>query len=446
MANFDVSSDAGMHLHKFLLAHPKVGQIRFYMVDYNGVQRARLVTVSRAMDMAADPSTTGGVGTFGPSVACFTGFGSLIMDAFNEHNDHWVPDWTTLRLCAREGEYEGMVYCWAKESGKPEAEWYKKDPRRSLQAVERRARDQFGLDFLVGFEIEFCLLKSLTLDGLIETSHGIYTTDALRQDTFRVLEEAAEHLERQGVKVWGFHPEGGHSMFELSLAPQPPSQAVLDYYYATEVISDIAKRHGYYITRHPDLFDGKATIGQHLNISITDPIRGDQFLAGILARAKSLCAFLLGGYDSYSPRRRPSLGGGALTYGKWKLAPIRQREKGFWEFRVCDALTNACLQLAAIITAGLGGIEEQLELPMKPSFWKSFEPISKEHREECGITEDLPTRLEDSLQILKGEEAWWTERMGCDVLRTYVSIREKEVEMGDKMTENARKRAYVMHV
>jgi hypothetical protein len=89
-------------LDSSLSLHPTFKYIRFHIVDYGNVPRARLVTIQRAREIAANPEETSAMSTASVMLDLNINLGASMLDLPNLEEDHWVPDEDTLRPVAME--------------------------------------------------------------------------------------------------------------------------------------------------------------------------------------------------------------------------------------------------------------------------------------------------------------------------------------------------------
>ncbi len=109
---------------------------------------------------AQNPSDTSLLSSV-PSTSYFqynTGHFDIDQAQYAEH-DHWVPDWGTLKPAKRPNQ--GTVLCWVKEKKEVEGDRFARDPKTILEIKVDRAKNEFGVEFKIGFEIEFHLLDSV---------------------------------------------------------------------------------------------------------------------------------------------------------------------------------------------------------------------------------------------------------------------------------------------
>ena len=328
----------------FLKEHPKIRHIRYVIHDYHNVPRCMLTTASRARTIAQNPNHTSAVTSATSINYCAWNTGHYDLDklAVLANGDHWVPSWETLKCTIRDDQ--AMVLCSIKETKEPEAHWFDRDPRTVLRRLVDRAKDDLGLEFRVGYEIEFQLLKSMDELEAIDCPMVAYGLSAVRDPSFDVVLETVDALEEVEIKVWKYHAEVGKGQFELSLSPSDPITATDNLIHALETIRSVAKKHGMHATLHPKPFETATGIGQHMHVSVNKGEVSDAFLAGLLAHIRAICAVLMGSYDSYGTRTVV----GFLGWSMGRMAPIHRIGESRFEIRLPDGLGNPYLQIASI--------------------------------------------------------------------------------------------------
>lgn len=429
-------------LRTFLQSHPSVKFIRFSVIDYGNVNRTKLLPVSRALGVAADPNGSG-VTFPSPLTSAITNIGELIFDFVNSHEDVYMPDWNTLRQIPQEPAH-AMVFCWIQERIEPESDWLARDPRSVLSRVVKEAKEKFGVDFKVGYEIEFNVLKSMDATSLVPGPATVWPSAITRSPYFKIVEESVLALEENGIPVWAFHGEGGSGTFEISTCPMSPLEAVDALYYSHEVIKTIGAKHGCHVTMHPKPFEKEPSIGQHVHISLSKPEMGDHFLASLLKRFRALCGLLLSGKDSY--QRNFQFGIKGISFGdRNKMNTIKRMEPAYFEIRPPDCLSNAYLQLAAIIGVGMHGVEGQEPLRMKPNQTLRETGLTKEEMEDLGITDDYPRDADEALDELEKDEvikAW----LGAKCFDRYIAHKRFEYKKASNMPSDDRRLALLQTI
>ena len=423
----------------FFKEHPKIRHVRYVIHDYHNVPRCLLTTSSRALTIAQNPTKTSAVNSATSINYCAFNTGQfdhlLVVELAD--GDHWVPVWQTLKCTTRDDQ--AMVLCTIKEMKEPEAYWFDRDPRTVLQRLVNKATDEFGLEFSVGYEVEFQLLKSMNELEAIEAPAESYGSCSVRDANFDVLLETVERLEDLGIKVWKYHAEAGKGEYELSLSPNDPMTATDNLIFALETIKSVAKQHGRHATIHPKPFETASGLGQHMHVSVNKGELSDSFLAGIVAHIRSICAVLMGAYDSYGIRFKGVL----LGWSMGKTAPIRRIGESRFEIRIPDGLGNPYLQLASLLGIGLDGVRKQTKLEMKgvPAV-----ALTDEVAKECGIMDRVPASQKEAIEAMEKNKEVMVEVLGEKCFDSYVQHRKSDIKHASGMTQTARNKRIVMNI
>jgi glutamine synthetase len=95
------------------------------------------------------------------------------------------------------------------------------------------------------------------------------------------------------------------------------------------------------------------------------------------------------------------------------------------EFRAADAAACPHLALAALVLAGLGGLQD--ELPEPPLTRGDLSELDEEERRRLGVKE-LPNSLEEALRALEDDEVVrsWLSR---DLYDCYVGVKRTEISL-----------------
>jgi glutamine synthetase len=169
-------------------------------------------------------------------------------------------------------------------------------------------------------------------------------------------------------------------------------------------------------------FDGS----DQYNLSVT----GKQFIAGLLRHARELSGVFAQWVNSY---KRLVPGFEAPVYVAWsqrnRSALIRiplykpgSEQATRAEIRCPDPACNPYLTFAALLHAGLEGIEKgyELEAPMETNLYH----LTAEERREQGIV-SLPETLGEAVDELAGSELM-RRALGDHIFDAYVKLKRKE--------------------
>src|SRR6266481_5552261 len=370
--------------------------VLLWFTDIEGHLKSFAVTPSE-IEAALDD----GMGFDGSSI---TGF-----NAIEESDMVAIPDPNTFQLMpAREGEMKmaRMICDIVTPDGKP----YEGDPRYVLRRALERMR-ALGFDtFNVGPELEYFLFRDdKGTETLDEGGYFAMTTlDAaseLRQETVRALEG-------MGIPIEYVHHEVGPSQHEIDMRFSD-ALAMADH---TVTYQSLFKE------GRNAFFDGD----DQWNLSA----EGKAFIAGQLRHAREISAVFAQWVNSY---KRLVPGYEAPVYVAWsrrnRSALIRiplykpgAEQATRAEIRCPDPACNPYLTFAALLHAGLEGIEQGYELPdpMETNLYH----LTPEQRKERGIV-SLPETLGEAVDALAGSELV-RKALGPHIFDRYVELKRAE--------------------
>jgi glutamine synthetase len=403
--------------------------VLLWFTDIEGHLKSFAITPSEIEDALDD-----GMGFDGSSI---TGF-----NAIEESDMVAIPDPDTFQLMPwKEGETKvGRMIC---DVVTPDGKPYEGDPRHVLRkALERMT--SMGFDtFNVGPELEYFLFEdNKGTETLDEGGYFAMTTlDAateLRQETIHALES-------MGIPVEYSHHEVGPSQHEIDVRFAPALDMADHTITYRLIVKEIAAKNGVYATFMPKPIFGENGSGMHTHMSLFNDGRnsffdgddkwhlsdtGKAFIAGQLRHAREISAVFAQWVNSY---KRLVPGYEAPVYVAWsqrnRSALIRiplykpgSEQATRAEIRCPDPSCNPYLTFAALLHAGLEGIERGYELP-EPMETNLYH-LTAEQRKERGIIA-LPETLGEAIDELAGSDLA-RKALGPHIFDRYVELKRKE--------------------
>jgi glutamine synthetase len=333
---------------------------------------------------------------------------------------------------------------------KPGGEPYEGDPRFIMRKALARA-DEMGFDtFYLGPELEYFYFASDEVgeDGVptILDKGGYFdltTLDAasdLRRDTVNALKAL-------GIPVEYTHHEVGPSQHEIDMRFAEGLRMSDNAMTYRIVVKEIAHTHGVYATFMPKPLFGENASGMHTHQSLFSDGKNaffdgnDQYhlsdtakayIAGLLKHAREICSLFAPNVNSY---KRLVLGYEAPVYCAWsqrnRSALVRVpvyhpgKEKATRaELRCPDPSCNPYLTFAAMLHAGLDGIEKGYELPEPME--RNLYDLTHDEREAAGI-EQLPETLGEAIELTAESEVA-KKALGEHIHPRYVDLKREEWE------------------
>ena len=403
---------------KKFLADNGVKYVLAQFVDIHGTAKAKSVPVDHFEEIL----TTG---------AGFAGFAIWGMGIDPHGPDYMaVGDLDTLSLVPWQPGYARIV-CDGHVHKKP----WDIDARVVLKNQLKRLEAK-GLTFYTGLEPEFSLLKK-TADGQILPCDD---TDTLAKPCYdykglsrarAFLEKLTDSMKAVGIDVYQIDHEDANGQFEINYTFEDCLSSCDHYVFFKMAASEIANDMGLICSFMPKPFANRPGNGMHMHMSLGDGKsnlfmdKSDpqgmqlsklayQFMAGVLKHAPALAAICAPTVNSY----KRLVVGRSLTGSTWAPAYISYGDNnrssmvripgGRLELRLPDGACNPYLATAAVIAAGLDGIENDLD-PGKPHNMNLYELSEQELKDE-GI-EILPQNLHEALRELE-KDALLREALG----------------------------------
>lgn len=323
--------------------------------------------------------------------------------------------------------------------------------RSKLDSLTQLVEEKSSCSVLVGFELEFCLLreKKTLPNGQVEyekvnTNHSWCTIPREDEPLLALLEEAALALQSVGIRLQQFHAELGPAQWEFILPPDSPLKAVDALVLARQVVMKIATRHGYRATLHPRLSPQAIGTGAHVHVSLNpnpssnsekeELPKVESFFAGLIDNFTSIAAFTLSQEISYDRVQGGIGSGGDYVCWGWenKEAILRRISSTRFEVKMMDGLANPYLGLCALLAAGLDGLFRGSALragpcPIAPN------SMSEQERDALGIKDKMPGGLTESLECLEGNERL-RDILSDALVSTYLTVKRCELEVVKQMT------------
>ena len=402
--------------------------IRLWFTDIVGMLKSVAITVEE-LEHALDD----GIAFDGASIEGFARSGETDMVL--------APDAATFQLLPWRPREQAVarMFCDVRVPGGGPFEG---DPRWVLRRVLARAAEA-GYTFYVSPEIEFFYFRDQygteTLDdgGYFDLTPLDGGTD-LRRETVLMLEE-------MGIPVALSHHEAAPSQHEIDLRYTDAltmADSVMTY---RLVVKEIAQAHGVYATFMPKPLSEHNGSGMHLQLSL---FRGESnaffdgdaelglsslargYMAGLLRHAPEMTLLTNQWVNSY---KRLVPGFEAPTHATWSpknhgdLVRVPEHQPGYevatrLEYRAPDAACNPYLMLAALLSAGLAGVEGDYPLP--PAVERDVRELEPAELAERGVSA-LPSSLGEAIALCEGS-ALMRETLGTHIFESLLQNKRLE--------------------
>lgn len=400
--------------------------IKYFLISYTdlfGVQRAKLVPTA-----AIDAMAKTGAG--------FAGFATWLDMTPADPDVFAIPDPESL-----------IQLPW-----KPEVGWLAADPWMSDKPVDHAPRNILkrlvaeaaskGLELKTGVECEFFLITpdgSEVCDTADRQSKPCYDQQALMR-RYDVITEICDAMLSLGWKPYQNDHEDANGQFEMNWQFDAALTTADRHVFFKYMARSIAEKHGLRATFMPKPFIDLTGSGCHAHVSVWQNDRnlfedgagelgvselGYHFLGGIMHSADALAALLNPTVNSYKRINAPRTTSGAtwapnsVTYsGNNRTHLIRIPEAGRFEVRLADGAANPYLLQAALLAAGLDGIERKRD----PGKRLDINMYTEGHTVQVG--KKLPLNLLDAIRALQSSEVL-SDKLGSFVA-SYTKLKTEE--------------------
>lgn len=351
--------------------------IEFFLcsfVETAGAPKAKLVPATHLADMATEGAgfagfATGdmgmGQGPHSPDMAVIPDFGSLTILPWRK-NIAWVAGNVTV-------EGQAYPYC----------------PRTILQRQIDRAREK-GFAYKTGVEAEFFLVKKneagafVPYDSLDTLSKPCYDLRALHRN-LDMMTTLVRYMQELGWDPYANDHEDANCQFEINFTYSDCLTTADRHTFYKWMVRTVAEELGLIATFMPKPFAYLTGNGCHFHQSLWDVEKDTNlfldesdenglsqlayhFIGGLMAHGRALAAVIAPIVNSYKRLVRGTPRSGAtwapvyITYGgSNRTQMIRIPSPGRIENRACDGATNPYLAAAAMLAAGLDGIENKID-------------------------------------------------------------------------------------
>jgi glutamine synthetase len=437
-------------VHEILDEWSKQGvrYVRFELPDMHGLSRSKTIPMEHAGGFADR-----GVNMYGGASVLDTADSVVSGTLYNEevkYRDQFLhPDPDTAAIVP-----------WVEQTGRfiCDTTWHDGSPlgaapRNVFRKVLEEARGM-GYEPVMGSEFEFYLLDGSTREPLFADFH-IFNT--IRNDWVPTIRRILDELPQVGVSIITANCEYAASQWEINFAPGRALAGPDIAFTFKNAVKEIAKQDGLIATFMSKPFWGASGSGCHTHMSLVRTEDGANafgdphdsqgiseicryFTGGILRYAKIIDPLALPTVNCYR-RRRPHTF--SPTTNSWGLEDRTAlvRVKGFGpvesrhiEYRAPTALSNPYLVGAAMLAAGLRGIEEKIGpgAPSKPDAVAEGDPDF----------EVLPASLTETLDAFESDPAS-REFFGEEFVTAYSTIKRFELSRFDDWVTDWERNEYL---
>ncbi len=345
----------------------------------------------------------------------------------------WMPGYARI---ACDGHVDGQPYAYCS--------------RVALKAQLAKLTER-GMTLYTGIEPEFMLLRR-NGDGSVAPCDDSDVLDKPCYDykglsrSAPFLEKLVESLRAIGIDVYQIDHEDANGQFEVNFTYADALRSADNFVLFKMAASEIARSMGMIATFMPKAFSNRTGTGAHFHISLGNERTknlfhddadkhgmglsrmGYHFAGGLLAHARALTAVLAPSVNSYKRLVVGRALSGAtwapayITYGNNNRTACVRVPYGRLELRLPDGSCNPYLATAAILAAGLDGIDRKLD-PGAPNNTNLYE-WTPAQLNEAGI-KLLPQTLAEALDELE-KDALVRAAFGEDLAKEFIKLKRME--------------------
>jgi glutamine synthetase len=418
---------------KALIAENEIEYLFCSFVELTGAPKAKLVPASQVEEVAAEGAGFAGFacgdvgqGPHDPDICSVPDFRSLTILPWRK-NIAWVT---------------GNLHV----NGEP----WPLCPRTVLSKQLERAR-KLGYVVHTGIEPEFMLLRKNIVgayepwDELDTLGKPCYDLRTLHRN-IDMMTTLLRYMRELGWEPYANDHEDANCQFEINWKYSDALTTADRTTFFKWMVRTVAEQQGLWATFMPKPFAHLTGNGAHVHLSIADAETGANlfedraaelglsqlgrwFLGGVLAHARGLSAVVAPIVNSYKRLIRGAPRSGAtwapvyVTYGASnRTQMVRVPAPGRFEIRVIDGAANPYLAFAAIVAAGLDGVENKID-PGAMNRENLYEMAEEELvARKIGF---LPTTLAEALDALE-RDAVVQNALGEIYAKEYLRVKREE--------------------
>ena len=375
----------------------------------------------------------------------FDGSSITGFNAIEESDMIAMPDPSTFAVLPWRPDEQGVarMFC---DVHTPERTPYEGDPRHVLRRALERAERRWASTRSTSAPSS-STSSSRTSNGTEALDEGGYFDLTTLDAGSDVRRETVLALEQLGIHVEYSHHEVGPSQHEVDMRYADALKMADDCMTYRITVKEYAMKYGWHATFMPKPLFGENGSGMHTHIALFQDGRnaffdaddtyflsdvGKAFIAGQLRHAREISSIFAQWVNSY---KRLVPGYEAPVYVAWsrrnRSALVRvplyhpgKEQATRMELRCPDPACNPYLTFAALLQAGLEGIEKGYELPEPME--KNLYHLSPDDRRRLGI-EQLPETLGEAIE-LTAESELVLRTLGEHMFNRYVEIKRQEWE------------------
>jgi glutamine synthetase len=419
-------------------AETGIRNVRFELPDLHGTSRSKIVPIENAGRYAQT-----GLNMYGGAVVLDSRSdvvpGTLYNEEIGYADQRLKPDPATA-----------AVVPWSESTGRMICDTFWDDgsplgaaPRQVFRRVLDRCHE-LGYEPFIAIEPEFYLLDA---DSRRPLFSGYHIFNTVRNTWTPLVERIVQDMRAFGIDIMTANCEYAGGQWEIVYGPKTGMAGPDQAFSFKNGVKELAHGAGLIASFMSKPFADSAGCGAHNHVCLLqldggENVMGDagddwglsavakSFIAGQLRHARSTYALLAPTINCLKRRRTHTFSPTNVSWGlEDRSALVRVKggspESKHVENRAPTGLSNPYLVSAALLGAGLLGVEDELEL----------EPPARTPAEEDPSKEQLPTSVEESLRLLEEDERM-VELLGDEFVRAYAVMRRYELQrFADHVTD-----------
>ncbi len=403
-------------------------ELRFLLISFTdlfGMQRAKLVPAAAIAAMGRD-----GAG--------FAGFAAWLDLSPADGDVMAIPDPASLMRLPWQPEV-GWVAAELMLNGEPMDQC----PRRLLRRQLERAA-ALGYELRSGVEAEFFLLQpdgAAIADPADSQEKPCYDQLALMR-RYPLIAQLMDGMEQLGWGPYQADHEDANGQFELNWTYADALTTADRHAFFKVMVKALAEAEGLRASFMPKPFSGLTGNGCHTHLSLWDAAGvnafhdpgGDlglsrlayHFLGGLIAHAPALCCLTNPTVNSYRRLAAPPPSSGAswspagVSYaGNNRTHMVRIPDDQRLELRLPDGSAHPYLLQAAVLAAGLDGVQRQLDPGPRRDNDNAAQPLP------AGSCAPLPASLGEALEAFAADTVL-RNALGESFCRSYERLRHRQ--------------------
>ena len=404
--------------------------VRFEFGDLYGVARSQIIPATHfkdksesgislpLSDLLRDPQGT-------------LVYGNKFTDAIGFADGLWFPDFNTFRILPWNPKTATVII----------EPTYKDEPvtvfPRYIAKKQLQRLKEMNINLAASHEHEFWIIDRHTRKPLTQDVNVSATLRNYEASGF--IEQLMIDLHNVGVDVQSYHTEHGPGQLEITYHQSFGILAADTAHVFKTAVKEIAHRNGYIASFMSKPFTQYSGSSGHVCHSLWDSETkrgllydaesptglseiGQYWIAGLLYHAPAMCVLMAPTVNCFKRfGKNPVTPGFSIAWGiDNRTCTFRVKVNGeqgtYIENRMAASACNPYLSLAAVIAAGIDGIQQKIQLPMK---------VTGNANAKADLPQ-LPTNMQEAMDAF-GKDKVMKDAFGEDFCDAFLALKMHEV-------------------